>query len=144
MDIWFWLVMLVLLLVVEAVTLSLTTIWFACGALVALILSLFCDKPVVEGIVFLVISLLLLLTLRPSALRRFNNRRARTNADSVLGRTVLVKTKVDYESNTGRVTIGGMEWAARSLSEHMSFAPGSKATVDHIEGVKLIIKPKED
>lgn len=140
----YWLAILAVLLIVEAATLALTTIWFAGGAFVAFLVSLFCDNIVVEFIVFLVCSVALFLFCRPSALRRFNRRRAKTNVESAIGQTVRVTEDVNNYSGTGRAVLAGMEWAARSFDDRVTFPPNTLAVVARVEGVKLIIQPKED
>ncbi|MBO4281172.1 MAG: NfeD family protein [Lachnospiraceae bacterium] len=140
----YWLAILAVLLIIEAATMALTTIWFAGGALIAYLVSLFCDNLTVQFIVFFVCSVALLLFLRPSALKRFNRRRAKTNVDSAIGKTVRVTEEVNNYTNTGRADLAGMEWAARSFNDRLTFPAGTLATVARVEGVKLIIQPKED
>ena len=143
MNSWFWLAIMVVLLIVEVCTLALTTIWFAGGAFAALITSFLTDSFAIQCALFVGVSAVLLLILRPSAVRRFNRRRAKTNVEAVVGKTVRVIEPVDNIANTGRVVVDGMEWAARSNSEGTTFAVGDNATVVRVEGVKMIIE-KED
>ena len=75
-----WLILLAILLIVEMATLGLTTIWFAGGALVAFIVSLFYDNLLLEISLFLVISLLLLIFTRPFVKKYFNSTRVKTNS----------------------------------------------------------------
>lgn len=136
---WYWLAVLVILISVELCTLALTTIWFAGGALAALITSCFTDSLVIQCIAFGVISLVLLLFLRPSVVRRFNRKRAKTNVDTAAGKTVRVIEAVDNISDTGRVLLDGLDWTARSSEDEITFNEGETATVVRVEGVKLII-----
>ncbi|MBQ6106330.1 MAG: NfeD family protein [Lachnospiraceae bacterium] len=139
---WFWLILFLVLLVVEAATLSLTTIWFAGGALVAFIVSMIFDNRVPEFIVFGAVSLALLFFVRPSALRRFNRRRTKTNVEAVIGKTVRVIEAVNNLADTGRVKLDGMEWAAVCVDDNMTLSVGEFAVVERVEGVKLVIRNK--
>ncbi len=137
---WFWIILLVVLLIVEGATLSLTTIWFAGGALAAAIVSFIWDERIPEYIVFFAVSLTLLFFIRPAALRRFNRRRFRSNVEGVVGKTVRILEKVDNLSGTGRAKVDGMEWAAASTDANVTFEADELAVVDRVEGVKLIIR----
>ena len=139
---WFWLILFLVLLVVEAATLSLTTIWFAGGALVAFIVGMIFDNRVPEFIVFGAVSLALLFFVRPSALRRFNRRRTKTNVEAVIGKTVRVIEAVNNLADTGRVKLDGMEWAAVCVDDNMILSVGEFAVVERVEGVKLVIRNK--
>ena len=139
---WFWIVLFLVLLVVEAATLSLTTIWFAGGAFVAAIVSMIWDNRVPEFIVFGAVSLALLFFVRPSALRRFNRRRTMTNVEAVIGKTVRVIEEVNNLADTGRVKLDGMEWAAVCVDDNMTLSVGEFAVVERVEGVKLVIRNK--
>lgn len=139
---WFWLILFLVLLVVEAATLSLTTIWFAGGAFVAFIVSMIFDNRVPEFIVFGAVSLALLFFVRPSALRRFNRRRTKTNVEAVIGKTVRVIEAVNNLADTGRAKLDGMEWAAVCVDDNMTLSVGEFAVVERVEGVKLVIRNK--
>ncbi|MBO4696677.1 MAG: NfeD family protein [Lachnospiraceae bacterium] len=139
---WFWIILFVVLLIVEAGTLSLTTIWFAGGAFVACIVSMIWDNRLPEFIVFFVVSFALLFFVRPSALRRFNRRRTRTNVEAVIGRTVRIVEKVDNLADTGRARLDGMEWAAVSINDDQTLSVGEFAVVERVEGVKLVLRNK--
>ncbi len=135
-----WLVIVVLLLIVEIVTLGLTTIWFAGGALVSLIVSLL-DGPLwLQVGLFILVSGLLLIFTRPLALKYFNSSRVRTNAEDLLGRHAIVTETVNNLEGTGRVKVNGLEWTARSSEESVSIEAGAKVRIMEIQGVKLICK----
>ena len=90
-----WLVLLVVLLAIEAVTLGLTTIWFAGGALVAFVLALAGAGLFIQIAVFCVISVILLIFTRPVAAGWLNHGRVRTNAQSLIGETAVVTEEID-------------------------------------------------
>ena len=138
-----WLVIAAVCVIIEICTLALTTIWFAFGSIAAALVSLATDSVILQCVAFFVVSFALLLLIRPSVVRRFNSRRTKTNVDSVIGKTVVVTEPIDNFGNSGRAKVGDIEWAARSNSDGVTMPVGSKATVVRVEGVKLIVNPKE-
>lgn len=140
----FWLIILVLMLVIEIATLGLTTIWFAGGALIAFVLSLFNVPFVVQLLVFLVVSLLLLIFTRPIAVKYFNKDRAKTNVESMIGRQAIVVSEIDNLQGIGRVTVGGQEWTARTSQEGITLKEGTVVVVKEVKGVKLIVEERKE
>lgn len=140
----YWLIALAILIFIEILTLGLTTIWFAGGALVAFIFSLFYDNLLVEIILFLIVSLALLYFTRPVVLKYFNPKRTKTNYEGVIGKEAYVITDIDNINAVGQASVDGMEWSARSLEGNI-IKKGSKVKVQGISGVKLIVTlNKED
>lgn len=137
-----WLVILVLLVVIELLTMGLTTVWFAGGALVATLASLAGMPPAIQIILFLVVSGLLLFFTRPIAVKYFNKDRVRTNAESLVGRQAIVISEIDNLQGIGQVNVGGMEWSARSRDENITLPVGAVVVVLAIDGVKLIVEEK--
>lgn len=137
----FWLVFLIVAIVIELLTLGLTTIWFAGGALVAIFAALLHAPVWLQIFLFFAVSLLLLFFTRPVAVKYFNKDRIRTNAESIVGRQAIVTAEIDNLQGIGQVTVGGQEWTARSLDERQRLAVGSVVEVVAINGVKLIVKP---
>lgn len=135
-----WIVLLVILVVIEIATMGLTTIWFAGGALIALILALVGLPSYVQIAAFLVVSLTLLFFTRPIAMRYFNKDRVKTNAESLVGKRAIVTGKIDNLKAMGQVTVSGMEWSARSAYEDVIIPEGAVVTVVAISGVKLIVE----
>ena len=86
----FWLVLLIAFVIGELVTVGLTSIWFAAGALVAMLLA-FCNVPVaVQVVLFIVVSVGLLVATKPWAQRFINGRAEKTNADRAIGQIVRI------------------------------------------------------
>jgi membrane protein implicated in regulation of membrane protease activity len=135
-----WVVAIILLLVVEALTAGLTSIWFAIGALAALIADLF-NAPIWLQIVwFLVISIIALFATRPLVRKFVTNKSQPTNADMLLGTEGIVTESIDNIAGTGAVAIAGKVWTARSTGG-MPVEIGTTVTADRIEGVKLFVSP---
>ena len=138
-EVFAWLALLILLVLIELATMGLTTIWFAGGALAAA-----CGAPVlVQVILFLVVSVLMLVFTRPVAMRYFNVGRAKTNVDSMLGERGIVTGRIDNLHSCGQVTLKGMEWSARSQETEGTIEEGTVVIVKKIDGVKLIVVPDE-
>jgi membrane protein implicated in regulation of membrane protease activity len=139
-----WLVILVALVVIELLTMGLTTIWFAGGALVATVASLFGAPLAVQVILFLAASGLLLYFTRPLAVKYFNKDRVRTNAESLVGRQAIVISEIDNLQGIGQVNVGGMEWSARTRVDGVKLPVGTVTTILAINGVKLIVEERKE
>lgn len=137
-----WLVLVIVLVVIEILTLGLTTIWFAGGALVALVIAVFGFSPAPQVIVFCIVSAILLFPTRPIAMKYFNKSRVKTNAESLIGKTAVVTQDIDNIQGVGEAVVDGMIWTARSLSEAQQLMKGEAVEIVRISGVKLIVKRK--
>ena len=135
-----WLVLLVVLLAIEAVTLGLTTIWFAGGALAAAIASGAGAGAVTQWLLFLAVSLVLLFFTRPLAVRYMKRGIPRTNVNSLIGKKAVVIQKIDNLSQTGQVRINDIEWMARTESDGETIQEESVVEIEAVRGVKLIVK----
>lgn len=136
-----WVVIMVVFLVVEAATAGLTCIWFAIGALAALIAALFGAPIWLQLVWFFVVSVVTLYFTRPLVLKYVNSRSQPTNADMVIGKEALVTEAIDNVESAGAVAVGGKVWTARS-ENGAPIEVGSIVTVLRIEGVKLIVSAK--
>lgn len=139
-----WLVLLVVLLAMEAVTLGLTTIWFAGGALVACLLAMAGANLVIQIAVFCVVSVLLLIFTRPAAARWLNKGRIKTNAESLIGETAVVTEEIDNLANAGQVQVRGQFWSARTETEGIQIQKDARVKIQKISGVKLIVKEEDE
>ncbi len=136
----FWIIVMLLFLAVEAATVGLVSIWFAVGACAALIAAALGAQFWLQFIIFLAVSGIVLVTLRPFARKFLNVRKKPTNADRVLGVICPVTEDIDNIAGTGAVSVGGKEWTARSLTG-VNIMAGSFVRVSSIQGVKLIVEP---
>ncbi len=133
-----WLAAIVIFLLLEAVTYQLVCIWFAGGALAALISFGLKASPTVQIAVFFAVSIILLLLTRPALKRLINAKKVKTNVDLIPGSCGLVVESIDNLSEKGRVKVGGMEWAARSAGGE-KIEKGTAVVVKEVSGVKLIV-----
>ena len=140
----FWLVVLVVLVIIELLTMGLTTVWFAGGALVATIAALLHAPLFLRIILFLVVSAVLLFFTRPLAVKYFNKDRIRTNAESLVGRQAIVISEIDNLQGIGQVNVGGMEWSARTRVDGVKLPVGTVVTVLAINGVKLVVEERKE
>ncbi len=140
-----WLVLLIILLVVEILTVGLTCIWAAGGALVAMLFSLLGVSVGLQIMAFLLVTALLLYFTRPFAVKFINAKREVTNYERIIGRTVQIAERVSNIEQTGMAVVSGQEWTVRAEQENEIFEVGELAQVTNISGVKLIVKKyKED
>ena len=135
-----WLVLLILFLVAESATAAVTTIWFAAGALVAMIAALLGAQVWLQVIVFVVVSVCCLLALRPLLKKYITPKKVRTNVDAVVGSQGVVLERIDNLAGTGKVKLGGMEWTARA-ENNTCIEAGTVVLVERIEGVKVFVTP---
>lgn len=138
-----WLIVLVVCLVAEIATLGLTSIWFAGGALLALLIAMIGGPLWLQVLVFLVASIVLLIVTRPIAAKYFNKNREKTNVNSKLGKQAIVTVTIDNLKGEGQIVTEGMEWTARSLDSTV-IEEGSVVTIEKIEGVKAIVSIRKE
>ena len=137
-----WLVLLVVFLIVEASTVTVVSLWFAAGSLIALAASVLGAPLWLQVLLFLAVSAITLTALRPVVRKFVHPKLTATNVDSVIGSTGLVTASVDNVSAVGQVKLGAMYWTARSTSG-APIPEGTLIRVDRIEGVKVFVSPLE-
>lgn len=136
----YWVSATLILLVIEAFTLGLTTIWFAIGTLLATVCSALGLPVWFQFTVFVVGSLASILCIRPIATRMLKVGKERTNADRVIGELGVVTQAIDNIAETGLVHIEGQTWTARS-DDGEPIAEGEQVLAVRIAGVKLFVTP---
>lgn len=135
-----WVVLFILFIVVEAFTAGVASIWFAFGALAALIVSLLGGGLLWQVVAFLAVSALLLILTRPIVKKWLNVRVTKTNVDAILGKTGVV-TKSIFLNEYGEVKVDGQRWTAKIVGE-TPIELNEQVEVIAIEGVKLIVRRK--
>ena len=133
-----WIALLVIFIVAEAVTVQLTTIWFALGSLAALIANLCSAEVWVQWVIFAAVSLVALVVTRPFVKKLTVKRIQPTNADRFLGECGIVEEKIDNTEGKGLVKVKGALWTARSVDGAV-IEKGENVRVERIEGVKLMV-----
>jgi membrane protein implicated in regulation of membrane protease activity len=134
-----WLIAMIVLLIIEAAIPGLVSIWFAIGALAALISALFKAPLWLQIVWFLVVSIATLCLTRPLAQKYVNSRVQPTNSDALIGKDCLVTEDINNLEGTGAVKIEGKIWTARAENEDEHYVAGEVVKAVRIEGVKLIV-----
>jgi membrane protein implicated in regulation of membrane protease activity len=139
LNVYIWLGLILLLIIIEAATVSLTTIWFAAGSLVALLLTLINAPLWVQLLAFLLVSLVLLIFTRPVAVKYLQVGSQKTNTDAIIGSKGIVLVDIS-EHAAGQVKLKGVVWTAISKNGE-TILKDREVIVEGIEGVKLIVSP---
>lgn len=142
MDVIIWLVLAAILIVSEIVSLGLTTIWFAGGAIVAAIAAHFGAHWIVQILVFAAVSFVLLIFTRPIAQKHLMKDVEKTNIDGLIGAKGLVTEAIDNTKATGVVVLDGKEWTARTVDGDI-IEKDCTVKVESISGVKLMVTKSE-
>ena len=138
----FWFALLVVFLVAEAATVTMVSLWFAAGALAALVVGLIGGGIWLQAGTFFVVSAILLILMRPIARKHFTPKLVKTNVDAVIGSQGYVTASIDNVKAQGQVKLGAMEWTARSTSGD-TIPEGTMVRADRVEGVKVFVTPVE-
>lgn len=137
-DIWIWLGIVICFVVAEAVTIQLVSLWFILGSVVSFCAALFGAPVWLQIVLFLAVSILALLIVRPIVKKRIEPKPTPTNADMVIGKTAVVKQAINNDKAEGRVVVEGQDWAARSYDGSI-IEKGKTTVIQAIKGVKLIV-----
>ena len=138
-----WLIIFVACIVIEIITMGLTTIWFAGGSLVAAVSAAFSAPLWLQLLLFVAVSFVLLYFTRPIAVKYFNKDRIKTNVESLIGKQAIVISEIDNLQGIGQVTVGGQEWSARTVKDGIPLPVGCVVVIRAINGVKLMVEEKE-
>lgn len=132
----FWIIVAGVALLIEAITTGLTSIWFTIGGFVAAVAAWLGAGLPVQIILFLVVSIALMLLVRPLAKKKVTGEVVPTNADSLIGRKLVVIEEVNNREKTGKAKVGDIDWTLRSINGTV-IPKGSIVVVKEIEGTKL-------
>lgn len=135
----FWLIAAIGFLVLEGMTFSMVSIWFAAGSAAALLSCLFWPSFRVQAVVFIVVSILCLAAFKPLA-DKLRRKHIPTNGDRSLGREAKVLTPVSA-GKTGRVRLDGVDWNARCVTPGDILNPGDHCRVTEIHSTLLLVEP---
>ncbi len=137
-----WLIIAGACIIIEMLTVGFLVFWFAIGALIAMIFSFFVDSIILQFSVFLICSTILLFATKPFV-ERFQKSTPdyKTNSSSIEGESGIVTKEIDSNKGTGQIKVHTETWSAKSL-DGSNISVGTNITVEKIEGVKAIVKPK--
>lgn len=140
MELYFvWFMLAVVFIVIEAFTVQLTTIWFAIGALITMVVSFFTNDLTLQMLIFVGISFVTLLLALPLRKKLMKHQGGKTNVSAMVGTEVKALMDFDEVSKEGRVLSGAMDWLA--YSEDV-VKRGDVLIVEGIQGAKLVVKHK--
>ena len=141
----FWLAVVIVFLVVELSTVTLTSIWFAAGGLIALFIAMAGGNLTLQVIAFLIAAFGMFFATKPWADKVINQKKVSTNADRAIGEVVRVLERISNLDQTGMVIVHGQEWTARTENDKTIIEQGELVRVLRISGVKVIVdRVKED
>lgn len=136
--IWLWLLIAVAFTIIEALTLGIVSIWFALGAIVAMLFAFVVDSFFIQLMIFLVSSLVLVATTRKIAVEKLKIGQYKTNIDELIGKECIVVKSISM-LETGEVKLDGKIWRAISDSKQ-NYDVNDVTTVLRIEGVTIVVK----
>ena len=137
----YWLIAAGVLIVLEMITLGLTSIWFAGGCLAGFFMALLGANIIVQSICALVVSIVLLVFTRPGAEKYFNHSRTKTNVDGLVGMTGRVLEEIDNKNERGKILLNGMEWTARGETD-VIIPIDAEVVVREIKGAHAVVTEK--
>lgn len=138
-----WIVLIIIFAVVEMITVGLTSIWFAGGAVAALLGYAVGLNEIWQFLIFLAVSLILLFFTRPWALKYLKPHLVKTNYEEVIGKNVCLTETIDNVKGTGTAVLKGQEWTARAYDEGRIFEAGMIVKVKEIRGVTMYVTDSE-
>ncbi len=139
-----WLIVVIVMVIIEFATMGLTTIWFAGGALIGIIVAAAGGPVWLQVLLASIVSAVLLVFTRPLAMKHFNKDRIKTNAESLIGRQAIVTGEINNLQAMGQVTVNGMEWTARAVMDGKTIERGAVVVIRGINGVKLLVEEMEN
>lgn len=139
-----WLIAIIFFLGVELSTVTLTSIWFAAGALAAMLVAMFDGNIIVQIIAFLIVAFGLLYATKPWSKKFIDTKKESTNVDRAIGERVRVIERISNLDQTGRVMYNGLDWTARTEDDKITIEQGELVRVLQIAGVKLIVERVEE
>ena len=143
---WFWLAVIILFLVIEMITVSLVSIWFVGGALAAFIISYFTENIWIEVAVFLAVSVVLLILLRPLARKLSVKQKDQmvSGAKAMIGKQAIVTEEIDNVHAKGAVQVNGQYWTAKTEMFKDTIPKDTIVDIVDVDGVKLIVRAAGD
>ena len=136
--VWIWLSIIIFLIIIEGLTVQLTTVWFVASGIIAMITSIFIDNPTIEFAIFVLGGIFLLITTRPYLMKKLKVKESKTNLDRVVGMEGIVTEDIT-KYKLGEVKVDGKRWTAISEDD---ISVGEIVDIVKIEGVKLKVRKK--
>lgn len=136
----YWLIASGIFFVGEIVTVGFLLFWFGIAGLITMVVSFFTSNIIIQSVVFLVTSVILILSTKPFVKKFVNKETIVTNANSLIGKKAIVIQEINNLQGTGQIKIGGEIWSAQNETDSV-ISENQEVEIIKIEGVKLIVKP---
>lgn len=136
----YWLIASGIFFVGEIVTVGFLLFWFGIAGLITMVVSLFTSNIIIQSVVFLVTSVILILSTKLFVKKFVNKETIVTNANSLIGKKAIVIQEINNLQGTGQIKIGGEIWSAQNETDSV-ISENQEVEIIKIEGVKLIVKP---
>ena len=133
-----WLVAIIILGFIEAITEGIVSIWFVISGLLALIVSLFTDVFLIQFAIFVIVGIILMITTRSSVYKYLKVNPVRTNLDRVIGMKGIVTEDIKKDKY-GEVRVDGKRWTAYSKDDKV-IKKDEFVEILNIDGNKLAVK----
>ena len=133
-----WLVAIIILGFIEAITEGIVSIWFVISGLLALIVSLFTDVFLIQFAIFVIVGIILMITTRSSVSKYLKVNPVRTNLDRVIGMKGIVSEDIKKDKY-GEVRVDGKRWTAYSKDDKV-IKKDEFVEILNIDGNKLAVK----
>lgn len=136
----FWIILAIAFVIIEFGTVALVSVWFVGGSLAAMAVALAEGPLWLQVLLFILVSLILLLLLRPFLRKYVYANKSPTNVDAVIGREALVTEDIDNLAGTGAIKLDGVIWTARSV-DNSRIPAGTVVAIQSVQGVKAMVSP---
>ena len=136
-----WLIIAGICLIIEIITVGFLIFWFAIGALITMVASLFIDNIVIQTAIFVISSAILIFATKPFVKKFVNNQNSiKTNVYSEVGKNAVVIKEIDSINGTGQIKVNGEIWSAIG-KDNINIPKDTKVKIEEIKGVKAIVSP---
>lgn len=140
MTIFYWLILFVTLVILEACTMQLVALWFAGGSLVGMLVLLLGGSTELQLIAFLIVSFVLFILVKPVADTKFKGHLTKTNVESLEGKQARVTRQISGNETSGAAIVNGLEWTAIAADGSSVYEEGTYVIIKEIRGVKLVVE----
>lgn len=140
MTIFYWLILFVVLVVLEMCTMQLVSLWFAGGSLVAMLVLLLGGGTELQLSIFLIVSFVLVILVKPVADSKLKGHLTKTNVESLVGKNAKVTKQISGNETSGAAIVNGLEWTAIAADGCSVYEEGTYVTIRGIRGVKLVVE----
>lgn len=137
--VYFWLILFVAAILIEAATTALISIWFAVGSIAALAAAALGAPVWLQLVVFAVFAGIMLIFTRPLLKKLFPKKFIPTNTELSIGKSAVVIEEINNSLGTGRVRLNGVDWKAVTADGRV-VEKDTVVTVKEINGAKLLVE----